>query len=117
MTMGIAAAGAAVVNVVEHTGEHLPIELRWLLVVTIAIALISIAFLMRTIQISEEHQRIYRRGSIFTVISGIAILLLGFSSLGAIPLLIIMVLLMLMPVFYGLKEYIRISSDEPSGED
>lgn len=32
MTVGIAAAGAAVLNVVEQAGETLPAEVRWLLV-------------------------------------------------------------------------------------
>ena len=108
MTMGIAAAGAGILNVIAHTGEHLPIEVRWLLVGTIAVALISIAFLMRTLQIPNEHQRIYRNGGMVTLVSGIIILLLGFSSLGTIPLLIIMILLMLVPVFYGLKALIKV---------
>jgi low temperature requirement protein LtrA len=108
MTMAIAAAGAGILNVVANTGDILPVEVRWLLVGSIAVALVSIAFLMRTIQISKEHQRIYRVGGIFTLISGVIILLLGFSSLGTIPLLIIMILLMLIPVFYGLKALIQV---------
>ncbi len=108
MTAGIAAAGAGVLNVIAHTGEYLPIGVRWLLVGSIAVSLISIAFMMRTIQISKEHQRIYRVGGMATLLSGIIILLLGFSSLGTIPLLIIMILLMLTPVFYGVKALIRI---------
>jgi low temperature requirement protein LtrA len=108
MTMGIAASGAGVLNVIANTGEHLPIEVRWLLVGTIAVALISIALLMRTLRISREHRRIYRTGSLVTLISGIIILLLSFSSLRIIPLLIIIILLMLLPVFYGLKALLRI---------
>ena len=108
MTMGIAAAGAGILNVITHTGEYFPLEVRWLLVGSIAIALVSIALLMRTIQISQEHQRIHRMGGIFTFISGIIILLLGFSGLGTIPLLIVMILLMLIPVFYGLKALIQV---------
>jgi hypothetical protein len=47
-------------------------------------------------------------GGIFTLVSGIIILLLGFSGLGTIPLLIIIILLMLVPVFYGLKALIQV---------
>jgi low temperature requirement protein LtrA len=54
LTMGIAAVGAAVLNVVEHVGEHLPAEVRWLLVG--AVALISVALLMRVIQTPKEYQ-------------------------------------------------------------
>jgi low temperature requirement protein LtrA len=55
MTMGIAATGAAVLNVVEHAGEPLTTEVRWLLVGAIALALVCIAILMRTIQIPPEY--------------------------------------------------------------
>jgi low temperature requirement protein LtrA len=107
MTIGIAATGAAVLNVVEHTGEHLPSEVRWLLVASVSIALISIALLMRTIQVPDEHQRIYYIGSKVTLTCGIIIPLLGFSSLETIPLLIVLLALMLTPVFYGLKAWIK----------
>jgi low temperature requirement protein LtrA len=63
MTMGIAAVGAAVVNVVEHTGEPLPAEVRWLLVGAIAVVLMSIALLVRTIQASEEVRAVNRSGA------------------------------------------------------
>jgi hypothetical protein len=95
MTMGIAATGAVVLNVVEHAGEPLTSEVRWLLVGAIALALVCIAILMRTIQIPAEHYRMYRTGGIVTFISGLIILLLGFSGLSAIPLLIVLNLLML----------------------
>jgi low temperature requirement protein LtrA len=79
MTMGIAATGAAVLNVVEHAGEPLTTEGRWLLVGAVALALVCIAILMRTIQIPPEHYRPYRTGGIVTFISGLVILLLGLS--------------------------------------
>lgn len=66
MTGGIAATGAAILNVVEHAGEPLTAEGRWLLVGAIALALFCIALLMRSIQIPDEHQRIYRTGGIVT---------------------------------------------------
>jgi hypothetical protein len=106
--MAIAAAGAGVLSVIAHTGEGLPLEVRWLLVGSVAVALISISFLMRTIQISKKHHQIYQRGGMAMLISGIVILFLGFSSLGTIPLLITVVLLMLIPVFYGLKALIQV---------
>jgi hypothetical protein len=81
---------------------------RWLLVAAISIALISIALLMRTIQISAEHERIYRMGRRVTLISAIIVFLLGFSSLSTIPLLIVLILLMLAPVFYGFKIWLEL---------
>jgi low temperature requirement protein LtrA len=112
MTMGIAATGAAVLNVVEHAGEPLTGEVRWLLVGAIALALVCIAILMRTIQIPAEYYRVYRTGGIVTLISGLVILLLGFSGMSAIPLLIVLSLLMLTPIFYGLKVWIQMLGGE-----
>jgi len=114
LTMGIAAVGAAVLNVVEHAGEHLTADVRWLLVTAISIALISIALLMRTIQISAEHERIHRMGRRVTRISAIIVFLLGFSSLSTIPLLIVLILLMLAPVFYGFKIWLEMLGAEAS---
>jgi hypothetical protein len=54
----------------------------------------------------------YRTGRIITLISGLVILLLGFTGLSTIPLLVILVLLMLTPVFYGIKVWIRVLGAE-----
>lgn len=105
LTMGIAAVGAAVFNVVEHAGEHLPSEVRWLLVAAIGITLISIALLMRIIQLSPELQHTHRVAGRVMLISTFLILLLGFSSLDTIPLLIAMILLLLAPVFFTFQAW------------
>ena len=112
MTIGIVAAGAAVFNVVEHAGEPLIPEVRWLLVGAIAVALISIALLMRSIQIPEEYHQLYRWGGIVTFVSGFIILLLGFSGLIIIPLLGVLILLLLTPVLYGIVIWIRLLGAE-----
>ena len=104
--MGIAAVGAAVLNVVEHAGEGLPAEVRWLLVAAIAIALISTAILMRTIQLSPAHRRTHRAGGRVMLVSAVLILLLGFSGLSIIPLLVFLVLLMLAPVFSAFRVWL-----------
>jgi len=41
LSMGIAAVGVAVFNVIEHTGEQLPSELRLLLGTAIGVSMIS----------------------------------------------------------------------------
>lgn len=108
MTIGIAATGAAVLNVVEHAGEPLSLEVRWLLVGAIGLALISIALLMRSIQIPKEYQQLYRWGGIVTLVLGIIILLLGFSGLEIIPLLVLLILLLLTPVIYGVTVWVKL---------
>ena len=60
--MGIASVGAAVFYLVEHAGEHLHPEVRWLFVIAIAITLISLAVLTRTIQLDQVQQPVIRTG-------------------------------------------------------
>ena len=112
LTIAIAATGAAVLNVVEHAGEPLPPEVRWLLVGAIAVSLISVAMMMRTIQIPEEHYNLYRRGGIVTFISSIVILLLGLFSFSTIPLMMVLIVLLLTPIVYGIMVWIRLLGRE-----
>ena len=112
LTAGIVATGAAVFNVIEEAGEPLAPEVRWLLVGAIAVALISSAVLMRSIQIQEEHFQLYRRSGIVTFISGGIVLLLGLSSLNTIPLLLIVIMLMLAPVVYGIAVWVNLRGAE-----
>ena len=112
MTAGIAATGAAILNVVEHAGEPLTSEGRWLLVGAVALALVCLALLMRLVQIPEEHLPIYRTGGIVTLVSGLIVLFLGFTGLPTIPLLVVLILLLLAPIFYGLKAWIQLLGAE-----
>lgn len=107
MTMGIAGTGSAALNVIEYAGEQLPADVRWLLVSAIALTLICIVLLMRIIQISDSYERIYRTGGIVTFVSCILVLVLGFFGIPIIPLLSILVLILLIPVFYGIKKWIQ----------
>jgi low temperature requirement protein LtrA len=112
MTAGIVATGASVFNVVEEAGEPLAPEIRWLLVGAIALALISNAVLMRSIQIPEVYFQLYRRSGIATFTSGVIVLLLGFSSLDTIPLLIIVIIFMLAPVIFGIAVWVNLRRAE-----
>jgi low temperature requirement protein LtrA len=63
VTMGTATVGASILNVVEHTGEHLPSEVRWLLVGAIATVLISIALIVKSLNIPENQRSVYQMGA------------------------------------------------------
>lgn len=112
LTAGIVATGAAVFNVVETVGEPLAPEIRWLLVGAVALALISNAILMRSIQIPKAYFQLYERNGIATFISGGIILLLGLTNLNTIPLMIIVIILMLTPVLYGIAVWIHLRGVE-----
>jgi low temperature requirement protein LtrA len=114
MTMGIAAVGAAILNVVEAAGEPLPPEVRWLLVGATVVVLVSIAALTRTIQVSEEYRPVHRTGGRTLFLSSAIIVLLGFTNLTAIPLLLALNLHLLAPVFYGLNTWLGIVAAQAS---
>lgn len=108
MTMGIAATGAAVFNVVEHAGEPLSAAVQWLLVGSVFTVLVCVALLMQSIEISAVLYAPYRRGGIVTIVMAILILILGFFPLPTIGLLLLMIALMLAPIFYGLKVWLTL---------
>jgi low temperature requirement protein LtrA len=112
LTIGITAVGASVLNVVKHAGEPLPTEVRWLLLTATAITLIATAFLTRTTQILPEHQRVHDIGRRGLFISAILIILLGLIPLNTVPLLSAIVLLLLLPVFFGLRVWVEIISTD-----
>jgi low temperature requirement protein LtrA len=107
MTMGIAAVGAAILNVVEQAGEPLTAEARWLLAGATAVVLASVALLPRTIQVSEENRPVHRAARRALWLSSLISVLLGFTSLGTIPLLLLLDLLLLAPVFYAFKTWLN----------
>lgn len=112
MTIGIVATGAAVLNVVEHSGEPLGQEVRWLLVGSVGATLVCIALLMRVIQMPAKFMKLYRRGGIMTLIFGLIIPLLGLTCLDSIPLLAIIIALLLTPVIYSVIVWIKIFGGE-----
>ncbi|WP_420640705.1 low temperature requirement protein A [Candidatus Leptofilum sp.] len=112
MTIGIVGVGAAVLNIVEHAGEHLPGEARWLLVGALALVLVTITLLMHTIQYPNENRRIYNAGGWSALISAVVIALLGITNLEIMPLLIIVILLLLAPVFYSFRVWIEMLGAE-----
>jgi len=106
LTMGIAAVGAAVLNVVEHAGEHLPPEVRWLLVGAIALSLVVITLLIYTIQLDPIQKQTLRGGGWVMLFSALLIALLGFAGLEMLPFLLILVFLMLLPVFAAIRAWL-----------
>ena len=86
--------------------------MRWLLVGAIAVVLVSIGLLARTIQASEEVRAVNRSEGRALHVSSVVILLLRLSNLSTVPLLLLLVLLMLAPVFYGFKTWLQLQGAE-----
>lgn len=116
VTAGIATSGAAILNVVEHAGEGLPTAVRWLLVGSIAITLLGIALLIHTLHDAETDPHIRRTGLYVTVVVAVAIAALGLSTLQTIPLLIMLIVLLLTPIFFGFLSWLH-TVDARENED
>ena len=108
VAMGITVVGASILNVVEHAGEHLSGELRWLLVGAIAAVLISIALILKSLDLPENQRILYRTGSRVMFIAGITVVLSGMTRISTIPLLLALIALLLAPVFYGILVWIKV---------
>ena len=102
LTIGITAIGAAVLNVTEHVGEPLLDGVRWLLVGSVAVVLVAIALLLRTIRSQDEFQKLQQVAGVTIVAAAGVSGLLGFSNLETIYLLCALVAVLLVPIGIGL---------------
>jgi len=108
MAMGITVVGASILNVVEHAGEPLTGAARWLLVGAVAVALVSVALIMKSLNLPENQRSLYRTGSRVTFMAGIIVVLSGITPIGTIPLLFALIALLLAPVVYGILVWIKV---------
>ena len=107
-TIGITALGASILNVVEHAGETLPVEVRWLLVGAVAAALFGISVLTRTLNIPENQRSYYRTGFVMMVVAGLVAASLGLIRMNTIPLLLALSALLLVPIAYAILIWIKV---------
>jgi low temperature requirement protein LtrA len=112
VTIGITALGASILNAVEHAGEALPDEARWLLVGATAASLFGISLIMRILSLPSSLRRFYQTGSTLTMAAGLAILLLGLTGIDTIPLLLLIITLLLTPIFYGILIWVKVFDAE-----
>jgi low temperature requirement protein LtrA len=107
LIIAIAGGGAAILNVVEHGGEEISSEVGWLLTGCVAVVLVCISFITRTIELPETHLNMYREGGRLMLISAVLIGLMGWVSLPAIPFLGAIILLLLLPIYYAFRSWIE----------
>jgi low temperature requirement protein LtrA len=108
LAMGIAAVGASILNVVAHAGEPLPHQVRWLLAGAVAVALISIALILRTLDLPMNQRLLYQTGARATFIAGALIALSGLLPIGTIPFLLVLITFLLAPILYGILVWIKV---------
>lgn len=107
LVIAIATGGAGVLNTIERAAEPLPDAVRWLLVGSLATAMLSVALIARTLQIAREQPKPYRAAQVFLTVSALLCLGVGLTDWGAKTSLTAMVLLLLAPVASGIYVWLR----------
>jgi low temperature requirement protein LtrA len=115
LVVAIAAGGAGVLNTIEHASVALPDPVRWLLVGSLAVALLSIAVISLTLQIRVDAPEIYRTVDLVLVACAGLSLLVGLTDWGAKGSLGAMVALLLAPVAVGVVVWLK--HTEPGAVD
>lgn len=107
ISMSIVAIGAAVLNLVEHAGGQLEPDLRWLLVVAVAVFLVALFVLMRVVKVGQALRKAYHKASNMMVLAACIIPALGLTHLPAVPLMAVIVIMLLLPLAYAIVFYVR----------
>ena len=115
LVVAIGAGGAGVLSTVEHPTDALPDAVRWLLVGSLAAALLSIAAISWTLGIRRRVPEIYRPAETAIFASAALILGVGLTGWGAKGSLTAMVVLLLAPVVTGLTVWLK--HTEPGAVD
>jgi low temperature requirement protein LtrA len=107
LTICIAAVGAAILNIINTPAEETPTSARILLSASVAISFLSIAIIHRTIQLPEQNQKIHRIPERIIILSALAAIIPGFFEMNTILFLLLMILIMLMPIFFGIRLWVK----------
>ena len=107
LVVAIAAGGAGVLNTVEHSASPLPDALRWLLVGSLASAVVSVTALTHTLESRAAHPDIYQKAERTMILSAALMIAVGMSDWGAKATLGSLVLLLLAPIMVGLLVWLR----------
>ena len=109
LMMGITAIGASVLNVIKHP-EALDSNTKALLIGAVVAVYFSVSMLFFTIKMPDNFVGINKKGQRVTFAAAIVSLLLLFVPLGVIPLLVVLNLVMLTPVYFGVRVWIKMRS-------
>jgi low temperature requirement protein LtrA len=102
LVMGIAAAGAGVLNVVSSESEALPDSVRWLIAAAVGVTLITMGVIEMTLRRDPDEPTHHFLSPLLKFAAGVLALAVGlWSGVGPIMLLIILLILVLTQMIYG----------------
>ena len=73
-----------------------------------ATALVSVALIIRFLDLPAAYGRLYRNGSILMLIAGALVVGLGLTAIEPLPLLLALSALLLAPVVYGILIWVKV---------
>jgi low temperature requirement protein LtrA len=115
LVIAIAAGGAGVLNTVEHAEAPVPDAVRWLLVGSLAVAVLSVVLITRTLDARREQPELYRTAEAVMLASVVFTLGVGLTDWGAKASLSSMAALLLAPVAAGLFVWLRHTEQDAVG--
>lgn len=110
LTIGITLIGAAILNVIDVENKN-PNSAKFLLIGAVVVAYISIALLLYTINTLEEYKNIHKIGRKVTFIAAFFSILLLFLNVSNILLLSLLCTILLAPIYFSARIWIKKSSN------
>lgn len=107
MVMAIAAGGAAVLVAVEHVADPMLDSVRWLLVGSLAAAMVSVTLLTLTLEVRRRLEQVYLVAERSMLLAAAAALAVGLTGWEEKISLVAMVVLLLGTVYMGLRVWAR----------
>ena len=107
LVIAIAAGGAGVLNTIEHAADDLPDSVRWLLVGSLAVAVLAVTLIIWTLEAKRRYLEIYRPAEVALLVSAVLSLGVGLTDWGAKASLSAMVVLLLAPVVTGMLVWVK----------
>lgn len=115
VTLSIAAAGAAMVSLVEHAeDQRAPIAAAWLLAGAVAIGLLGLVLEIRTMQDYERLKSLYQPASVAMTIAAGAALLAGWWRPAPWLLALTLMVVLAGTWLFAVDRWLRLEESDPS---
>ncbi len=108
LTMSIVAAGGVLNEMILHSNAELGSIERWLFVGAISVSMLTIGAMVRIIkQPTAAIQKYSYKASKITMLCGLLIASIGFTNSGYVATLLATFIILLLPVLYGVRVWIK----------
>ena len=112
LLISITAIGAALLNVINSAEQTISLNARILLISAVAVAYISIAILLKIIKSPDTHKLLHKHAIRVTLAAACITMGLYFLPVGNLLFLAVLDIIMLAPVFFGFRVWLKYSKEE-----